>query len=265
MKIASATTEFLDDLGKANLVAKKELGELASTRIGKAIAVGAAGAGLEWISGQVLGKAMDTLLLLLPSKNEEDMKKVKGFFNNGFIRESIEDAGVYKFYKEANKLIGDELPDVPVSYLGAAIGVNAADWAIRNSVGQENQLKNLVGIKEKGRGKNKEFSYNMVANKSYKEPANDSKTDLLNFIPRTAGVLADVSNPVILYGTAQVVEGVSAYARAVRDVLRARKVGGESMVQALLTDAKKEKLVGKKRDKQERILDMLEATKENGK
>ena len=64
MKIASATTEFLDDLGKANLVAKKELGELASTRIGKAIAVGAVGGGLEYLSEQALGLALDKLLVL---------------------------------------------------------------------------------------------------------------------------------------------------------------------------------------------------------
>lgn len=265
MKIASATTEFLGDLGNANLIAKKELGELASTRIGKSIAVGAAGAGLEWISGQALGMAMDKLLVLLPSKNQDDMKKVIAFLNDGFIREAIEDASVYKLYKEGNKLIGDELPDVPVSYLGAAIGVNAVDWAVRKSVGHERQVKNLVKITKKGRGKNQVFSYDMVANKKYKEPDNDSKTDLLNFIPRTAGALADVSNPVTLYGTAQVVEGVTAYIRAVREVRRARKVGGEGMVHALLMDAKKEKFVGKKRDKQERILDMLEAAKENGK
>lgn len=263
-KIADATMVFLGDLSHANIAAKKELGELASTRIGKAIAVGAAGAGLEWISGQALSMAMDKLLLLLPSKNVDDMKKVKEFLNNGFIREAIEDAGVYKLYKEGNKLIGDELPDVPVSYLGAAIGVNAADWAVRNSVGQEKQLKNLVDIKTTGKGAGKKSRFIMAPNSQFREPP-DTTSNFSTIVPRTAATLADVSNPVTLYGTAQVVEGVTAYIRAVQEVRRARKVGGEGMVNALLMDAKKEKFVGKKRDKQERILDMLEAAKENGK
>lgn len=266
MKLVGATTEFLGDLGKANLAAKKELGELASTRIGKSIAVGAAGAGLEWMSGKAFGMAIDKLLVLLPSKTPVEMENVKNFLNHPFIREVIEDASVYKLYKEGNKLIGDELPDVPVSYLGAAVGVNALDWAVREQFHAPKTMKDQVSeVKDTGPGGEQLETTSLKRVSLPDALSSEAKKGRFDFIPRTAATLADVSNPVTLYGTAQVVEGVTAYIRAVREVRRARKVGGEGMVNALLMDAKKEKFVGKKRDKQERILDMLEAAKDNGK
>lgn len=265
-KIADATMVFLGDLSHANIAAKKELGELASTRIGKAIAVGAAGAGLEWMSGKALGMAIDKLLVLLPSTTPAEMKQVQSFLNHPFIREAIEDASVYKLYKEGNKLIGDELPDVPVSYLGAAVGVNALDWAVREQFHSPKPMKDKVDkVSDTGPDGLKLMTESLRRIPLTEAFDNKARKGRLDFIPRTAATLADVSNPVTLYGTAQVVEGVSAYIRAVRDVRRARKVGGEGMVNALLMDAKKEKFVGKKRDKQERILDMLEAAKDNGK
>lgn len=260
MNMVGATMEFLGDLGKANLAAKKELGELASTRIGKAIAVGAVGGGLEYLSGQVFGLAIQKLLPLLPSKTPEDIQKVKGFFNSRFVREAIEDAGVYALYQKGNELIGNELPKVPVSYLGAAVGVNALDWAVREKFGDHKPITSSVVeenyVNATGGNATRLVLNNVNSiNNTIDTP---KKQSFLDLVPRSAGKLADLSNPVTLYGTGQVIEGVSAYIRAIRDIRSARRSGGEKKIEMLLAEAKKAKPIGVKKDKQERILDVLE-------
>lgn len=258
VNIASATMEFLDDVRKANLVAKKELGELATTRIGKAIAVGAVGGGLEYLSEQALGLALGKLFTLLPSKTPADMKHVSDFLNSRFVREAIEDAGVYVLYKKGNELIGKELPNVPVSYLGAAVGVNALDWAVRDKFNRHKPLTSTVSHESYTDEKSNQTTRYILTTTPPADPTNTVRRNRLDVFPRTAGKLADLSNPVTLYGTVQVVEGVSAYVRAVREIRNARKIGGEKRVEMLVTEAKKAKPVGAKRDKQERILDVLE-------
>lgn len=65
--VVGATMEFLGDLGKANLAAKKELGELASDRISKVLLVGAIGGGMELVAESAFKTALQIIKPVLPT------------------------------------------------------------------------------------------------------------------------------------------------------------------------------------------------------
>lgn len=258
--VVGATLEFLGDLGKANLAAKKELGELASTRVGKALAVGVVGAGLESLSTVALGTAFNLLLPNLPvGSNADSVKRVKELFNGSLAQEVIADSAAYVMYQKGNEFLGKELPKIPSSYLGSSAMVNVLDWAVRRGLRQPDKsasykidVKDIKDADDK-LVKQEFFSTEAPPGKSKESPG------ILPKIGRSVGKIADYSNPVTLFGAAQVVEGVSAYVRAVGEIRNARKAGGEKQIESLLEIAKKAKpLAAVKRDKQERILEALE-------
>lgn len=248
MNMVGATMEFLGDLGKANLTAKRELGEMASTRIGKAIAVGVVGTGLELASESALKLALQTLTPLLPTQ-KNSLEAIKKILDHPFAQELIEDVGVYALYNKGNELIGGDLPKVPSSYLGMTTAVDVLDWSAHHRLGPEKRSKFSSEIKKvKGKGKGK-FALEFNTKDADEVPG---------LIPSWVGKIANFSNPVTLFGASQVVEGASAYIRAVREIRNARKIGGEKKVESLIAEAKKAKPMGAKPDKQERILNVLE-------
>ncbi len=257
--VVGATMEFLGDLGKANLAAKKELGEMASTRVGKALAVGVVGAGLESLSTVALGAAFNMLLPKLPVGSIENSERVKSLFNSSLVQEILADSASYVMYQKGNEFLGKELPKIPSSYLGSSAIVNVLDWAVRRGLRQpEKKASYKVDVKdlevESGQPPKREFALSEVS-----PGTSNERSGIFPKIGRTAGKIADFSNPVTLFGAAQVIEGVSAYVRAVGEIRNARKAGGAMKVDAILEEAKKAKTVGAaKRDKQERFLDLYE-------
>ena len=258
--VVGATMEFLGDLGNANLAAKKELGELASTRVGKALAVGVVGAGLESLSTVALGTALNLLLPKMPvGSNPESIARVKDLFNKSLVQEVLADSAAYVMYQKGNEFLGKELPKIPASYLGSSAMVNVIDWAARRGLRQPEkqapyEVKAIEIKDESGKVVRREY----ISNEASPNTTNES-AGILPKIGRSVSKIADFSNPVTLFGAAQVVEGVSAYVRAVGEIRNARKAGGEKQIESLLEIAKKAKPIGAvKRDKQERILDALE-------
>lgn len=258
--VVGSTLEFLGDLSKANLAAKKELGEMASTRVGKALAVGVVGAGLESLSTVALGTALNILLPKLPvGSNPESIKRVTELFNSSLVQEVLADSAAYVMYQKGNEFLGKELPKIPASYLGSSAMVNVLDWAARRGFHQPDkqapyEVKAIEIKDESGKFVKKEYSSNEAS-----PGTTIDSPGILPKIGRSVGKIADFSNPVTLFGAAQVVEGISAYVRAVGEIRNARKAGGEKQIESLLEIAKKAKPVGAvKRDKQERILEALE-------
>lgn len=257
LKMVGATTEFLGDLGKANLAAKKELGEMASTRVGKALAVGAVGGGLEYLSEAALGLALNILLSKLPVGNQANIDQVKKLFGSSLGQEILADSAAYVMYEKGNEFLGKVLPKIPSSYLGSSAMVNVLDWAARKGLKKPKAAPYVIDTKDvndaTGAFVKKEFTSDSALPVISKD-----EPGILPRIGRTVGKVADFSNPVTLFGATQVVEGVTAYLRAVSEIRTARKTGGETKVEMLLAQAKKSKPVEVKRDKQERFLDLYE-------
>lgn len=257
--MVGATLEFLGDLGKANLAAKKELGELASTRVGKALAVGAVGGGLEYLSEAALGLALNMLLSKLPVGNQANIDQVKKLFGSSLGQEILADSAAYVMYEKGNEFLGKALPKIPSSYLGSSAMVNVLDWAARKGLKKPKDASFTIDVDtaeaKVGETEKKWFSANAVS------PEGDASSPIKGLLPKVGfavGKVADFSNPVTLFGATQVVEGVTAYLRAVSEIRTARKTGGEMKVDMLLAQAKKAKPIGVKRDKQERLLDLYE-------
>lgn len=264
--VVGATIEFLGDLGKANLAAKKELGEIASTRIGKALTAGAIGGGLEYLSEAALGMALNMVLSKIPVGNEASIAQVKKLFGGSLAQEVIADSAAYMMYQKGNEFIGKGLPQIPSSYLVSSAMVNALDWAARKGLGKPKDASYLIDVNETKDTSGKvikSYSANSISEgkpaSTSDAPKTNKKESRLSQLGVAAGTVADFSNPVTLFGAAQVVDGVSAYVRAVGEIRNARKVGGVAKIDALLEEAKKTKTVGAaKRDKQERFLELYE-------
>ncbi|MDP1722160.1 MAG: hypothetical protein Q8L37_03045 [Candidatus Gottesmanbacteria bacterium] len=264
--VVGATMEFLGDLSKANLAAKKELGEIASTRVGKALTAGAIGGGLEYLSEAALGMALNMVLSKIPVGNEASIAQVKKLFGGSLAQEVIADSATFVMYQKGNEFIGKGLPQIPSSYLVSSAMVNVLDWAARKGLNKPKDASYLIEVNETKDTSEKvirEFRANSVEEKKIGAQSDNSETtqkkSRLSEFGFAAGKVADFSNPVTLFGAAQVVEGVSAYIRAVGEIRSARKSGGAMKVDALLEEAKKAKTMGAaKRDKQERFLELYE-------
>lgn len=249
--MVGATMEFLGDLGKANLAAKKDLGELASDRITKALLVGAIGGGMELVAESALKTALQIIKPVLPT-NTSSLETIKNVIDQPLVQEWIEDIGVWALYKKGNAFLGGDLPKVPVSYLGVSAAADLVDSALHEKLGPKRSAKieATISIPDADNKVTMDFKDKDQVKATGKMHPNISK-------------IANFSNPVTLFGVTQVVEGVTAYIRAVRDIRQARKTGGETKIDMLLVEAKKAKPIGEKRDKQERLLEAYLKAGEN--
>lgn len=211
-----ATTVFLSDLGAANYVAKSELKETASSRVGKALAVTTAGGVLEMVSGVALGRALDTI----KGVRGLDISRLTSLLNNGTVQEMLEGVAVYGAYSWGNKFVGDVLPKVPASYIGAAVGVDLGEAAVRNVLRKPKQPE--WQFVQQGGETSKEFDLKFEQQKQ-----------------GAAAKVANFANPVTLYGVSQIIEGVGAYGRALGEVRQARTTKGQEGVRKLLVAAAK--------------------------
>lgn len=244
--MVGATMDFLGDLGKANFAAKKELGELASDRITKALLVGAIGGGMELVAESALKTALQIIKPVLPT-NKSSLETIKNVIDQPLVQEWIEDIAVWSLYKKGNAFLGGDLPKVPVSYLGVSALADLADSGIHKAFGSERQAKSTATITTVE--ENKKYTMDFV---------DKDQAEAKGKIHPNISKIANFSNPVTLFGASQVIEGVSAYVRAVREIRQARKTGGETKIDMLLAEAKKAKPIGAKRDKQERLLNLYE-------
>ncbi len=247
MKMVGATMEFLGDLGKANLAAKKELGEMASDRITKALLVGAIGGGMELVAESAFKTALQIIKPVLPT-TKAPLEAIKNVIDQQVVQEWIEDIAVWALYKKGNAFLGGDLPKVPVSYLGMSAAVDVVDSVLHEKLGPKRGAKVEATISELDATGKRTIDF---ADKA-------ASSEVSGKIHPNISKIANFSNPVTLFGVAQVVEGASAYVRAVREIRTARKTGGETKVEMLLAQAKKAKPIGVKRDKQERLLDLYE-------
>ncbi|MBI5620558.1 hypothetical protein HY949_02150 [Candidatus Gottesmanbacteria bacterium] len=246
--LVGATMEFLGDLGKANLAAKKELGEMASDRITKALLVGAIGGGMEMVAESAFKTALQIIKPVLPT-SRAPLEAIKKVIDQQVVQEWIEDIAVWSLYKKGNAFLGGDLPKVPLSYLGMSALVDVVDNRVHKVLGPERQARSVAKIIDP-----------VAPSEKFTMDFQDmNSSEAKGKIPIKVSKIANLSNPVTLFGAAQVVEGVSAYARAVGEIRSARKAGGAMKVDALLEEAKKAKTVGAaKRDKQERFLELYE-------
>lgn len=219
---------------------------MASDRISKALLVGAIGGGMELAAESAFKVALQIIKPVLPT-SKPALDAIKYVIDQQVVQEWIEDIAVWMFYKKGNAFLGGDLPKVPVSYLGMSALVDIADSGIHKALGSDRQAKITASITTNKRSKKSTMNFK---DNNPTEPKGRINPNISN--------IANLSNPVTLFGAAQVVEGVSAYVRAVRDIRKARKTGGETNVDMLLAQAKKAKPVEARRDKQERLLDLYE-------